>query len=376
MKLKNVINSFRYDPDYGEKNTNKPSNLIIETTKQQVVPSVDEYIRALRGFDSKLIQTRTLLYDHYATTLATDNMVISLLNKRFSNIQNKSVGIRYRGEDIENSLTESPKFNNFLIDILKTKLWGFNVFEFDNKGSFDYKLLPHKHINPYRKEVLRQQYDSEGLPFSDLEDIMFIGDETDAGLLSQITLLSIYRRYAMFNYSRYLELAGENFTTIKTRGNTTAENLTNINQQMRDRVGGTLELPDGLDVQTENSSSSSQNALFEGYQKIIKEEMAILILGQTMTTFDGSSKSQADVHSAEQKNLFYEDDVYVLNQLNYSFRHYINLWDNINADEIEFYFKPNNELEMQNKLERYKELKDLGVVFTNEELRGIFKDLL
>lgn len=375
MKL--FKNSYKYEKPKSEPKSKMLSS-IIETSTQKVIPSVDEYIQAVNAAKSKLLQSRNLLYDHYNTVLDIDNIVNSLLNKRYTNIRGKKIGVKYNNRVLKNSIFyDSPMFTKFMVDIFKTKLWGFNVFEFHNKDGFSYKVLPHKHINPYRKEVLKRQYDPTGIPFDKKNDIMFSGSADDLGLLAQITLLSIYRRYGMFNYSRYAELAAENFTQLKTKGYTSDANMDKIQSALSNRASGLLEVPEGVELESESQTSSQQNQLFEGYIRNLKEELAILILGQTMTTFDGSSRSQAEVHSDEQKDIFYEDDVFVLNELNHNFKKYIKFWDSsMNPDKLEFFYTPDTDRELRVKLDEYKKLKDLGVTFTDDELRDTFKNIL
>ena len=52
--------------------------------------------------------------------------------------------------------------------------------------------------------------------------------------------------------------------------------------------------------------------------------MTKLVLGQTMTTEDGSSRSQAEVHERTQEDIFDADGKYVLDVLNYEFTKVLN----------------------------------------------------
>ena len=371
--------AFKYEGDRSRKFK------IIEMSKQRITPAIDKYVEALEAASSKLLQMRVMLYDSYLTTLMVDNHVSSLLDKRLENITNKTL-VLTKDDEIIDDVTyflKSPKFREFTKELILAKFWGFQLFEFYQKEYegrlwFDYSVIPHKHINPYRKEVLVNQTDDTGVPFSERNDCLFVGDEDDLGLLSKITLLSLYRRLGMFSYSKYLDLASENFTTLKVRGYDDDKNMDNIAKAIENRAGGgLLQVPDGVDLQMDNQSSTSQNQLFENYMKMIKEELTILVLGQTMTTEDGSSRSQAEVHQKEQKSKYSSDEIYVLDVLNYEFVDYLNLWfPMINTSDVEFKFIPTNEDEISDKLENYERLRNLGVVFTDEELREIFKDIL
>jgi len=359
---------------------------IYEMSKQRITPAIDNYIEALEAASSKLIQMRVTLYDSYLTTLMVDNHVASLLDKRLENISNKTLLLADQNnesiEDVNYFLT-APRFREFLKDILLTKFWGFQLFEFDkfeynNKNWFDYSKIPHKHVNPYRKEVLEFQTDDVGVGFDNRDDCLFIGDEDDLGLLAKITLLSLYRRLGMYSYSKYLDLASENFTTLKVRGYGDDQNMSQIAQAIESRAGGgLLEIPDGMDLQMDNQSSQSQNQLFENYMKMIKDELTILILGQTMTTEDGSSRSQAEVHQDEQRSKYSSDEVYILDILNYEFIDYLKLWfPHLKTTNLKFNFVPTSDDEITEKLRNYERLRNLGLTFTDEELREKFEKIL
>ncbi len=379
-KKRNVPkNAFPYERDASNRFQ------IYEVSKQRITPAIDKYVDALEAASSKLLQMRVMLYDSYLTTLMVDSHVSSLLDKRLENVTNKTlVLVNENGEPIEDVgyFLSSPKFRQFTEDIILTKFWGFQLFEFDkirykDKDWFDYTVIPHKHINPYRKEVLQHQTDDSGVSFEDRDDCLFIGDPDDLGLLSKITLLSLYRRLGMFTYSKYLDLASENFTTLKVRGYSDDQNMDRIAKAIENRAGGgVLEIPDGMDLQMDNQSSPSQNQLFENYMKMIKEELAILILGQTMTTVDGSSRSQAEVHQEEQRSKYSSDEVYILDVLNYDFVDYLKLWFPNLSTNVEFKFVPNSDDEIADKLRNYERLRNLGVQFSDEELREKFEKII
>lgn len=379
MKIISIQNA--YKPS-GEKSK---SFEIVEQSKLRISPNINDYVQALESASSKIIQNRVPLYDNYLQTLMVDDIVISLIDKRLENILNKEIKcFRKDGEQIDelNIFLQSPRFADFIKDLLMTKFWGFNVFEFseimwDGYKLFEYTPIPHKHINPYTKQVLKTQYDAEGKDFSNNNDVLMVGNPDDLGLFSKITYLSILNRTSTFAWSNYLDLASNNFLTIKGKGYADDEELERMQlDYMQSDKKGSIYLPEGMEANFENQSSSQQNQLFEGYFEMIRERLAILILGNTMTTTDGSSRSQAEVHEIEQGKKYTADEIYIENILNYEFKDYLNLWMEINTEDIYFKFIPSTDLEISQKLNNFKSLKDLGVIFTDEELRNHFKDLL
>ena len=375
-------NFFRYEPERKQKDK---KYIIEENSKGRIAPSVDDFIRASEAASSKIIQHRITLYNHYQQTLMYDSHVNALVKKRLENIGNKTL-VLYDGENKVESHDEffsSPKFRSFLQDIVFSHVFmGMGVFqlrqiEYNETPWFDYFKFPEKHVNPFAKEILKFQHDDHGQPFSDDPTMMFVGDENSLGIMLQVTLLSLYRRLGMFNYGKYVDLASENFMRITAREFGDNNAIAAVQEQLSRRDGGgMITLPDGVNLESGNQSSSSQNQLFENYMSMLKDELAILILGQTMTTEDGSSRSQAEVHELEQQSKYTADEQLLLDILNYEFLEKIDLWGLTYKPTMKFKFEPTSDDEVRMQLRNLTALKELGMEFTQEELREKFKALL
>lgn len=368
--------SFKYLPE-------KTKIHIVETGISSYKKNIDEFIRAVNAARNKQFQERSLIYDMYSDVLTIDDVVSSFIDKRIENIHNKRIVVERNEKPYDDIkyFIEAPSFKMFLKDILMTKFWGFNLFEFgvkleESKLWFDYSTINHKHVNPYRMEVLHRQHDQTGTKFEKLPNFMFLGDKNNLGYLVKITLLSLYGRRGMFNYSRYTDLAGENFTQLIERDFSDDYHIDEIQNNLnKEGQGGNLSLPEGIEVSTENSSTSQQNDLFEGYMDQIRQRLSVLILGQTMTTEDGSSRSQAEVHQSEQDKKYQSDLEYVQDALNYFFVEYLHLWGFENQG-VRFKLVPTTQDEIRIKLNNYEKLRNLGITFTDEELRETFKDII
>lgn len=359
---------------------------IVEHSKQRIVPNLEYYVNSLESAMSRIIQNRIILYDSYTQSLMIDDIVNSLIEKRLDNITNKQIKcFNLEGEMVDNinNFLDSPRFLDFIKDLVLVKFWGFSVFEFDSiKWNdlllFEYTKIPIKHINPYTKEVLKYQYDEIGESYEDRQDVLMVGNPDDLGLLSKVTYLSILNRLSTFNWSAYSDLASNNFMMIKSRMISDDEEIERLQTDyMKSAKRGSMSIPEGVEIDFENQSSSQQNQLFEGYYDMVRERLSVLILGNTMTSVDGGSYSQSMVHQSEQTKKYTSDEVFVENILNYEFKDYLNLWlDDINVKDIYFKFIPSTDDEILEKINHFEKLKNLGVTFTDEELRNHFEDLL
>jgi hypothetical protein len=378
--LTRISNIFQYETETRQdgKGQSKGRFQIVEMSKQHITPSVDAYLQAVQSARSKLTQSRIALYDNYEQTMLFDPFIKSLIDKRLDNISNKQIQF-FKDDVLQEQYADffkAPRFKSFLRDLLLTRFWGMGLFEFHGREWFDYVTIPVKHLNPYKKEVLRYQHDSTGTDWTQFPNVLFVGGANDYGLLEQITLLSIYKRLGTYCYGKYVDLASENFSTMRLAGMGDEKTFQDLQSQIANRGGGGVAaLPPGIELQQQNQSSSSQNQLFEGYMKMLKEELSILILGQTMTTSDGSSRSQAEVHQSEQSSKFAADDLDIENILNYDFADYLKLWG-LPTENVRFELVPTDDQTLAKRVENYKILKELGVMFTDEELRDKFKTII
>ena len=379
FKPKNII-----DPRV-HKGLNKVE--IVEMSRGMVAPMIDQYMSAVSGAESKIVQNRVPYYDHILQMLTVDSFVTSMLEKRLDNINNKRLILvdRNSNEELEqySDFFEAPKFRQFKRDYLLTQFWGFSLFEFhktDFRGQkwFDYYRYPNKHVNPYTGEILKHQFDKNGVKVvGKYINYSFVGDPDSLGMFVQLCLLSIYKRYIMFDYAKYIDLASENFVTMLVKSYSDANAADQLRRALKNRAsGGVLERPEGLEVDFANMSSSQQNALFENAIKMIKEEIMILVLGQTMTTEDGSSRSQSEVHLQQQNEKLASDERSFVDYMNYDFWEMLPIWDLPKNPNFEFRLVPTSEYSINRRLIDYKLLQELGLKFTEEELRDKFSEIL
>jgi len=339
--------------------------------------NISEYKSAFIAAHGKYIQQRTKIYDIYQNALDFDAHLVGLIKRRLLNTSGKVFQyVDSNGEPSEavaEWISNNPTFTKLIDDILMVKFWGMGLFELypDTEGSIlDYTLIPIKHVDPFEKMVRREQStvsNQSDVSWTGMDNVVFVGDGNDYGLLQQLALLAMYKRAAMGDWAQYSQLAGTNFRTVKYRGaqpdNKTRRNIRDI---INSAGNGTIDLPNDIDVETSNQTSSSQNQLFENYIQYLDDQMTKLVLGQTMTTEDGSSRSQAEVHERTQDDIFDADGKYVLDLLNHKFDTALSGYG-IEGGTWEF-VESNTQQQME-EIERDLKLKELGVVFTNEEIR-------
>ena len=312
------------------------------------------------------------LLDIYTEQMDLDGHLAGLVRKRTAALLRNELQYVRNGEPDEAVMEwmEKQRFKDFLQEVHEATYFGHSLFWFtDPKANeFVYKLVNRKHVNGQKKVILKSQQDADGMSYENalmIRAAIEVGQPMDLGLLKTATYYSIIKRNLIADWANYAEEAGRNFRTVKYKGRDVEGRNQLIAALKASGSGGIVSVPEGMDVDIQNMSSSSQNQLFENFMDYLNKEQSKLILGQTMTTDDGSSRSQAEVHEGEQEILMQADKMRLLNFLNYDFYDYLPRWG-IPTGGV-FQFGEVNDIDKM--LERDLKLKALGYVFTQEQLQ-------
>jgi len=342
----------------------------------RTVKDVGDLTKAIKQAESTTLPLRYNLYNIYQENRDIVSHLESLLNVRHSVIQQRNIQYLKKSGKPDEAMTvwmQSPAFKKFVYDILETRFYGYSLFDFSEYTGqewFNYDLINRKHVDPINKVVYQYETGGTGTPYNDKAHqkyIMAVGEDRDLGILKNASYIAINIRNLMSDMMNYVELAGNNFAVIKTKNNDPRLNSQVMSAVKNLGSSGTLQLPDGLaDVEMESMSSSQQNQLFTGIFDLLNKELSKLILGSTMVTDDGSSRSQSEVHERTTANIYESDATYVLDVLNYQFADKLPLFGkNSNGT---FAFEENHSAEDMTELDKDIKLKSLGLNLTPEYL--------
>ncbi|MBA7611575.1 hypothetical protein ES703_18802 [subsurface metagenome] len=348
---------------------------IIPRTINRGPIDIDDWLTGLKNAESVLNPRRKKLYDNYFHVILDDDYVTAM-NKRKSAIT--SLNLQYLVNDkIQEDVDEfmkSPSFRDFKNEVMDTIPWGYSLFEFYYKGefnpysgkinitgSFDYNLIPRKHVLPRFGEILENERDVRGYPYREefKENILEFGKVDDLGLLLIISIPVIYKRNSQGDWAQYSELAGNNFRSIKMTG-TDRTKREDVLKAINDAgSSGLVVYPEGVDVDHIRNSSQSSNQLFENFNKEQSDDILRLILGQTGTTADaeGGSYARAKVSLEVEKSVHDDDKVYFLDFMNYKFREYLPRWGFSDKGKYKF-----EEIDPKTRREKVEEDKILNEI--------------
>lgn len=179
------------------------------------------------------------------------------------------------------------------------------------------ELIPRGLVVP-EKHCLKHDYDSvTGIDFRELNDILWYAQFYDnVGLLEKAAPYTILKRHSWGSWDEFEELFGVpiRIAKIASHSEVVKNEVADWLEQMGSAAYGVFPIGTEVDIK-ENSKSDSFNVF---YQKIkaLDAELSKLVVHQTMTTENGASKAQGNVHENTLKELVYADEKKMLAFLN------------------------------------------------------------
>lgn len=323
-------------------------------------------INALSAAERELDKRKTDLYDIYQECTEYDAHLYSVLQRRTQNITGRV--LKYTVGNTEDkklkALFNNQDFKGLLSEIIGAVFFGHTVIQF-TETPFQYQSFDRRLIDGDKKGVRKSRLNMTLQPYADeqgtFENILEVGNVWDLGLMKQAVIYSILKRNMLGDWALYVQKAGNNFEKITYKGDKVM--ASKVAKAFNEAgAGAAIPIPDGvIDIQAMNTSSSSQNQLFVDFFNSLNGEISKLVLGQTMTTENGSSYSQSIVHLSQQELIFESDAEWVLSLLNSKEFKKILRYMKIN-DAGEFSFE-NQVISLQDEIEKDLKLKELGVVF-------------
>lgn len=197
--------------------------------------------------------------------------------------------------------------------ILEAELMGHSLIEIQpatpGRGyTLDHvKLIPREYVIPEWKKVRIKPESNIGLiDYSAAEfsaRLLQVGDSTDKGLFNNMALLYIYKKNAMAFWANYQSKFGIPPMVVKTdlTDKVRVESMASFLQDMRNNSFTIMGFDDEI-----TSLPGVNSDVYSTYLNLITHcdaQIAKVMEGQTMTSSDGSSRSQAEVHERTSENL-------------------------------------------------------------------------
>jgi len=245
----------------------------------------------------------------------------------------KFIVVDKKGEENEELTERITKkwFYDFVSLSLDSIYWGYSLIEFGDllhDEFVDVDLVERRYVHPEFGTVSQTLHDSTAICYLESpykEWNIGVGGKRDLGLYLKAAPLILWKKQAFAQWSEFTETAGVPLKIGKTnvRDETTRSNMFNTLKDMGSSFYSVIDKNDEIEILQGNTAS--------GYQEIFNElinqcnrELSKLILGQTMTTDDGSSQSQAEVHERIMQMVVDRDTIFIQNVFTYQLVPFLN----------------------------------------------------
>lgn len=226
-------------------------------------------------------------------------------------------------EEHDEELSEALRsewFDDFMRLVVESRFWGYSLIQLGDvkgMGFSSITCVPRQYVDPVRRGVKPLLYATDDAQLVPIDKPPFrlwtilVGKEGDMGLINEATPLVIWKKNALQFWSQFGELFGIPWRVGKTD---VADNVRRTKMaQMLETSGAAPWAVIDIDDMIEFIEHSQSDA-FEVFDKMAERSdkgISKLILGQTMTTENGSSRSQAEVHERVMDELIRGDKKYI-----------------------------------------------------------------
>lgn len=270
--------------------------------------------------ESVYYPNRSSLYDLYADVLL-DAHLSGIIHKRILTVQNKNIQFLNGDKKVDelDKFLGSRTFSLMIQEILNARLWGLSLLEFIPGDTIQFYNVPRKHVKPNKGIISKDESGDTGMDYTGMWNMLFIGEDEDLGLLLKCAPYALYKRGNMADWAQYIEIFGQPIRQMKY--NPYDQQTKAELKRVLDESGSSLALmiPEGVEFELKDGKQSNGDGkLQDTFKTALNNEMSVLILGNTETTTNGGTGSQAksEIHQQQQMEIVRSDMDYVLTVLN------------------------------------------------------------
>lgn len=343
--------------------------LITKEAPSRKASDIRDWRKAIESAEDVEYPDRTDLLDIYSDTML-DGLIISVTQRIIFRCTNSPITFSKNGEADDDhpvsKMIKTPLFLEIIEHIVASKWYGYSLVELDFKDGqiIEAELIPRKNVIPEKGLVVKNIGDTDGFNFHEPPHsnyLLKVGKKADLGLLNAATPYVIFKRAGMSSGAEYVERYGipiQVYEYDPDNPNAKAE----VEKAAREQGAAAFVIvPAGTKTGVHKGADGSGSAVFKDNKKLNDEEILFIFLLQTMTTKDGSSKSQAQVHQAGEDELVSAYKLFVERVLNYQLKPLLAL-HGMDVEGGEFSYADTERLSKMQLVTLLVELSKLGGV--------------
>lgn len=262
---------------------------------------------------------------HYSSVLRTRKLAVSGIVPQVTAADKKDPKAKKIAEGVE-ALVEEPEFGDLVADLLDSLGKGYSACEiiWDRSGN-EWMPVEYKHRDPrfFRFDILDREKlklldSTDNLTGIDLPAYKFIvhypklknGLKISSGLARLAAVSYMCKAYTLKDMMRFIEVFGMPLRIGKYKSGATKGDINTLRRAVVNLgYDAAAVIPDSMAVEfVETSSGGASNSNpFMDIANWFDSQMSKAVIGQTMTTDNGSSRSQAEVHNEVRMDIKADD---------------------------------------------------------------------
>ncbi len=290
------------------------SNVLVVRPPDRANVGIEKLKNALSSADRGRMHSLYNLYDE----LLRDPVLGNAVEKRITAITNADLLFQKEGKESDemSEFIDTPEFEKLLQEIMLAKFYGKSVIELGFAPAFTAVSIKRQHLNTERKEIVRELYDDTGIPYENNDFLLNVGEEGNLGIFLRTAPYAIYKRNGWGDFAQFVELYGID-TLIGLYDPDDENGRQEMEKAMKNRgSAGSMTMNKNSDVKTIGTKSPGTVDIHDRFLDKCDNQILIAILGQTMTTKDGSSLSQSKTHAQTEDDINQADRRFVQRVLN------------------------------------------------------------
>lgn len=259
---------------------------------------------------------------HYASVLQTRKLAVRSLTFTVEPT-GETRRERKLAEEVQRIIDGAP-FRRCITDLLDAIAKGFSVVEViwdTTKTPWSPVSFVHQPAHYfkfderiYRQLLIRSEQNANGVEMPEGKFIVHVsktrsGPIFKGGIARTVASFYLAKNYALRDWVNFCDVYGLPLRIGKHAPNASADDRQALLSAIRSMGNSAAAImPTSMQIETQEGVTGSHgSAVFGDLIKAINAEISKLVLGQTMTTEDGSSLSQAKVHDSVRNDILWAD---------------------------------------------------------------------
>lgn len=301
------------------------ATMMINIIKQQrslYAKSIADWIAARQAALNVDFPNRSRLYDIYDDMIDDDFIYGLIYNQRITPVKNRAIKVVSadgKKDDKKTIWLQERWFDEVVEYALESKFFGHSLIFLKSIKPQEpltnsVELIPRRNVIPEYGLIKKWESDFVGVDYCAdpvAPWVLSIGKKNDLGLLNKCVPLWIIKKHGWQNWDEFGERFGIPIIAVKTASQDKRV-IAEIEEWARDLSTGAYGVfPSDTEFDIKENAKTDAFKVFSEMIRMAQESLAILIVGQTMTSMDGASLSQAEVHEGVKDEIRKDDEKFL-----------------------------------------------------------------